>query len=448
MRSQRADPGRGEVSRGLLCGLLVLLGLCACQPNKVASPNIVLIVVDTLRTDHLGCYDYPIDTSPNIDALAGTGTRYLNAFSQAPWTTPSVASLMTSLYPSELGIHTEPQKLLDEFLLLPEVLKEQGYQTGAAISHSYINRHWNFDQGFESFFDTTKGEGAIAGEAVSDTAIAYLQEVSGREKPFFLFLHYFDPHFFYIEHPSHVFSQGIERGRVASGQNTATLADIMRSPTKGEREYLLALYDSEIAYTDEQIGRVLDKLKELRLFNDSIIVLTADHGEEFLDHGRLYHTKTLYNELIHVPLIIKWPRGREERVVSNDVALIDIYPSILDYLEIAITPGISGERLGTARRQRLVFSETSRQAKLRCIVEDGAKLIWNVQADRFALYDLIADPEEKNDLSGPQSTRFEQLRTGLARIAERIAQVDVTPESVAISEEERRRLDALGYVSE
>ena len=278
--------------------------------------NVLLVVIDSIRADHLSCYGHEHDTTPELDALAAASVRYRNAFSQAPWTTPSIGSLLSSQYPTVLGIHHTESALSEELILLPEVLQASGIATGAVVSHSFTSAKWGFGQGFD-FFDESniKDYEAVTSPGVSASAIQFLDR--HRDRPFFLFLHYFDPHFAYVDHDRFSFGAGAAgyQGLVKSGQEFLPLAK-QRDRLDGEDlEELHRLYDSELALTDHYIGKVLDHLRTLDLFDDALIIVTGDHGEEFMDHGMLGHAKTLYNELVSVPshcceaetAIVRWP---------------------------------------------------------------------------------------------------------------------------------------------
>jgi arylsulfatase A-like enzyme len=449
-------------------GVLVvamLAGGCAEPP----PPNVVMIVVDTLRADHLGCYGYARDTSPNIDRFAAGAVRYAHAYAAAPWTTPSVAALLTSRYPSELGIVAEPNRLDDRFVLLSEVLAAEGYATGAVVSHFFLGSEWNFAQGYHSFDETNVlGHTGISSPGTTESALAMLRAGKGLQ-PFFLFAHYFDPHYDYIEHPGHRFSDPGYRGPIRSGARYEELIAQIESLTDADRTQLVDLYDSEISFTDAHIGRLLAALDELGLADDTIVVLTADHGEELLDRGGIGHGQSLYQEQIAVPLIIRYPGGRPA-VVEQSVGLIDVYPTLLSFLGIAISHPISGrsflgiERPGPAARP--VFSE-SEWGSVRAAVSGPLKLLHHLPGGFESLFDLRADPGETRDLlpqiaaggnpalgealfaadrSAPTARNVADLQRQLAawmRVMERSRHAGP---QVELSDEDRAQLRALGYL--
>lgn len=428
---------------------------CAAVEEPKPQPNVVLIVVDTLRVDHLGCYGQSRPTSPRIDALAADGVRYAHAYSQAPWTTPSVASFLTSLYPTEIGITERPDRLADRFVLLSELLRAHGWATGAVVSHYFLGAKWNLGQGFDLYDEhNVLGHDGICSAGVSDSALAFIDE--NRAGPWFLFAHYFDPHYDYIEHPEHPFSDPSYDGPVRSGMAYTELRDMGPRLAAADLAHLGALYDSEIAFTDRHIGRLLDGLAERGLYDDALIILTADHGEELMDRHTIGHGGTLYNELIHVPLIVKYP-GREGagRVVEGNVGLIDLYPTVTEYLQVALEHRVSGRSFlsggpGSEPSPRLVFSETN-WGHWRAVINGRMKLIRRLSNGRRFFFDLASDPGERRDLTTHQAQAgvgedFRYLDERLAAWLAHLERSSAEAEKVEIDENLGRQLEALGYL--
>jgi arylsulfatase A-like enzyme len=332
---------------GLTAQLLAGCGAeTGSRPGPAAAdrPSVLLIVVDTLRRDHLGAYGHPRSPSPNLDRLAADSVRYDDAVSQAPWTLPSVGSLLTSRQPGALGLTRFSSALGDDAVLLSELLQRHGYATGAVVSHRFCSSRWGFDQGFDVFDeDNARGHGAVTSPGVSDRALAFLD--AHGERPFFLWLHYFDPHFDYLEH------EGFGRprdaayeGPIRSGMEFPRLFELRGSLAPRDVDELRRIYESEIAFTDHHIGRVLDRLRESGRLERTVVVLTADHGEEFLEHGGLGHSRTLYQELLAVPLLVRIP-GRAPGVVTSRVALLDVLPTVLAALSLPPASGAAGAEL-------------------------------------------------------------------------------------------------------
>ena len=347
--SARAAPRRAEEPDASKNVTRIVLDSLA----RVERPHVVLIMIDTLRRDHVHAYGYPRETTPSIDALARSAIRYDRAYSQSSWTTPSTASILTGRYPSQLGVRKQTDPLPDHATLLPEILRAHGYRTGAVVSHVFISERWNFDQGYDEFdASNSRGHAAVTSASVSDAAIEFI-ESSFPQGPSFLLVHYFDPHFDYIEHEDFRFSEDTDyEGWVKSGMLFGDLRRKRHEMNDDDFRRLLALYDSEIAFTDHHIGRVLDAIRALGFWDESLVVLSADHGEEFMEHDKFAHGRTLYEEQIRVPLIIKWPNAKQGAVSRRLVQSIDVLPSLLDYLEVPPPPGIAGAPIQRQTRAR------------------------------------------------------------------------------------------------
>jgi arylsulfatase A-like enzyme len=401
----------------LLTSLSVLLATVSCgEPFAPSPPDVFLIVVDTLRADHLGCYGYERDTSPHIDRLAAEGVRFERAVSQAPWTTPSIGSLLTSRYPSEIGIHSERSVLSDDLVLLPEVLREHGYATAAVVSHHFCSSRWNFDQGFDTFDESNvKGHAAVTSEDVTRSALELVDEHPGGERPLFLWVHYFDPHFAYVGHDEHPFAGSPDYdGPVRDGLEYKYLFRMRGALAEEDMDELRRFYDSEIAHTDRWIGALFDGLRERGRWDDALVIFTADHGEEFLDHGGLGHSRTVFDEAVRVPLIVKRPGASGAGdVVARPVPLLDVFPTVLEHAGIESPPDVAGASLFAAAAGGPVVTETARKGGVRGLVADGYKLVHRVEEGTFVLYDLARDPGETRDVAAERPTLARRLRSML-----------------------------------
>jgi len=427
------------------------------RADNEKRPSAILIVVDTLRADHLSSYGYVRKTTPHIDALAGEAFLYKNAFAHAPWTTPSIASLFTSRYPAALGfLGEEPVELDGSFVTLAEVFKHNGYSTKAIVSHDFIGTKLKFDRGFDSYDQTSaRGYGYISSAAVTDAALGYAGEHVRDE--FFLFLHYFDPHFDYVLHPEFDYDPDY-RGDIRSGEFKDSLLAKGPSMSDEDRRHLVALYDSEIRYTDEHIGRLLDGLKRLGLYDSSLIILTSDHGEEFAERPDRWigHTKKLYQDLIHVPLIVKIPNGAKGLEVEEPVGLIDVMPTVVARLDLK-TPrayACAGRRVDLVGKagpeSRPVYSETTRWARLQSVTWKNWKFIYDRQRDAQELYDLSADPDETRNLAEDCPAVSRDFRALLwswrAETAKARLGLKLAPKVPLFDEAEKARLRSLGYI--
>jgi len=424
-RTSRQWTGYINLIRIFILAAILLPAAAGCSSSSsTAKYNIVLILVDTLRADHLGCYGYQRPTSPNIDRLAKESTLFEQAFSHSPWTMPSGASIMTSLPPRDHGITNWKQPLAERHLTLAEQLKKGGFATAAVVSHFIFEPKYNFNQGFD-FFDYSvleKGHPKkihSSGE-VSDIAIKQLDELGESGNPFFLWLHYFDPHNDYLKHEGHDF---------------------------GDEE--VDRYDSEIAFTDHHVGRVLQKIEALGLRDKTIVVFMADHGEEFRDHGGLRHSRTLYSEVLRIPLIIHTPGFSPQRIKTT-VKESDLAPTLLTLIGQSVPKAFAGETFTIKGDKikvdapRTVFAETFRMAKKKGVVHDNWKLIHDLKKKRYQLFNLETDPVEKVNLFKSNQQMAGKL-TGLLTEHYRVKRAKVEEKPLDSDLEEKLR--SLGYIN-
>lgn len=331
-------------------------------PALADRPNVLLVMVDTLRADHLDCYGHPTVKTPNLCQLAADGTRY-QGFSHASWTKPATASLLTSTVPSTHQAMSKPSTLSPDIDLVSEVLQDAGYATGGIVSNINLAQSFGFEQGYDEYHYL--GPDYIAGAEESSSKLILYQlarQVWFRVKPglrfgdfyqdsevvnavafdwldrhadsrFFLFLHYMDPHDPYFEHPY----DGNGIARVSNPHPEPSLAGEMKR-----------LYLEEIEYLDGNFGKLLAKLREHDLYENTVIVLVSDHGEEFHEHQGWWHGLTLYEEQIHVPLLVKWPEGAERAapIVDSPIArLIDVAPTLIALAGVDAPAGMQGTDL-------------------------------------------------------------------------------------------------------
>ena len=259
------------MARGLGAGLAACLVVACGQPS---DQNLLLIVVDTLRADHLGSYGHGRSVSPEIDELASAGVRFERAYATAPWTQPSVASMLTGLYPASHGADRLLRVLPASADTLAERLQKAGYATAAVVSHYLLGPRFGFDQGFETFvYGNAVDAGRFSTPGVSARANELLDRFARQKRPFFLFLHYFDPHYSYERHPHYGYAAEDGGGRLDGEQSVEELRALDPPPDAAEAAFVRDLYDEEIRFTDAGIGRVLDRLERLGLADDTVVVL-------------------------------------------------------------------------------------------------------------------------------------------------------------------------------
>jgi arylsulfatase A-like enzyme len=446
-------------------GLAVLIVLAACgRAAEAPTPrNAILIVVDTLRADHLGVYGYPRDTSPAIDAFAEANLLFERSRSQAPCTVPSVNSLLTSRHPLRFqGARKEtlrmPLGIPKRFPSLAELLGRHGLST-AAVSASPVvrktptahNREGGFDRGFDHFDERCLWADAAC---VHESALELLDTLS---EPFFLYLHYMDPHGPYQPPESHLrrfATRPPGRAFVAAGDPKpigkmlyAKGPEVEMAPA--DWQHLIDLYDDEILYFDGWFQALLDELDERGLADTTVLVLTSDHGEEFLDHGDVEHCRSLYDSEIRTPLVMRIPGVKGGRRIEADVQNLDIVPTLLDWLGLS-TPGVDFD--GRSLRPRVEGIEGSSDESTpslaawntwTSLTEGDLKLIVESVSGRTELYDLSDDPSERRDLSTERAEDAARLSSQLSGELDRRSIVPPGPAAAAAFQD---RLRALGYL--
>ena len=429
---------------------------CAQPPEH----NLLLIVVDTLRADHLGSYGYERSVSPEIDELASRGVRFERAYATAPWTQPSVASILTGLYPASHGADRLLRVLPASADTLAERLQQAGYTTAAVVSHYLLGPRFGFDQGFETFVHGTAVDaGRFSTPGVSTRANELLGRLAREERPFFLFLHYFDPHYAYERHPHFGYAAAEGVGRLTGKQSVEELRALEPPPDAAETAFVRDLYDEEIRFTDAGIGRVLDQLARLGLADSTVVVLVSDHGEEFWERGWLGHTRTLHDELVRVPLIVRSP-GIAPRTVSEPISLVAMVPTLLELLGLEAGASQAGSFASLLRSDagyagEPIYLETeyfargpqaTRPERKHAVIEGTWKLVEDRVSGVRRLYDLAADPNEQRALPSTNPQLEQKLEAAAARFAAQ--RLEGAPDPVVPSRQEKALLRALGYIAE
>jgi len=445
-----------KVLRGLVILIFIVFSLYQCQAVHKKT-NVILIAVDTLRADHLSCYGYFRSTTPHIDSFSRESLLFRNAISAAPWTSASFAALFTSQYPIVLNFQGQIRHLDDTALTMAEIFKDNGYDTKGIIAQYHINRKMNFSQGFNSYDQDNLGDpNTVSSPSITEKAIAYLEEHT--DTNFFLFLHYFDPHEDYMLHEDYNYYPDYS-GPLFSGESiNDKVRDIASSLSQEDLDYLKALYDSEVSYVDEYVGKLFDKLKDLNLYDDTLIIFTADHGEEFSERGNHWigHTRTVYQELIHVPLIIKVPHKNNPYVISEFVGLVDILPTLIKYLGLKTVEKVEMEgesiNLNNGKRSKNleIVSETRRDAFWQSVIKDGWKFMADVKRNDKRLYNLLEDPGEENNLVHERrevANEFEGLlKHWFERTSEKKMRYNIGKSDRGFTLEELKKLQSLGYI--
>jgi len=419
-----------------LLGLVLLVVVGAvwffCSPG--ASPReirrVILISIDTCRADYLSCYGYPRKITPNIDVIAKEGIVFENALTPIPLTLPAHSSMLTGTYPLYHGVHDNLDHVLAESnVTIAEILREQGYITGAIVSTFILDGQFGVGQGFDSYNDRfvqpvgPSEDKERRGEEASRFACSYLAE--HRDEPFFLFLHYFDPHTVY------------------------------NPPEPFASEYADDLYAGEIAYSDYCIGQVIDKLKELDLYDSTLIIIVGDHGEGLGEHGEAEHGYYVYQCTARVPFIIRSPGNRNPKRIDNIVSLVDVVPTILGYVGIDVPAHVQGKDLSgysggkvESEERRYIYCESFAATKYGCnpllgLVSERWKYI---DTTRPELYDLVHDPHEEKNLAEGEAERARFMGDELRELVAKLVSNVGSESRVELDEKSRRLFESLGYV--
>lgn len=432
--------------------------------------NVVIVILDCVRADHVGCYGYPQDTTPNLDALAAEGTQFLVDVSAGVWTLPSVASMLTGLYPSQHGVNRADRRLGRELVTLPQRLAEAGYRTAAFSANPHVGHAFGLDRGFDDVHElwgvpgaagtlggvldrgyrwlmprvrgvlkrsqtltaaalrlrrrrAEAGAGDGSGRRLADAAATWMRRARADGQPWFALLHFMESHVPYAPPAWHErrFLDEADRRRVRELDHDAMAFLAGANPLDDDDLALIAsLYDATVAYGDELLARVLDAAGD-----DALVIVTADHGQHLGDHGLIGHFFSVYETLAHVPLVVRHPGlpvGRVERPVQS----IDLFPTVLE--AAGVDPGpLPGVSLSAATDPRLVlvteylapdltrfarfrgFDPAPFDRELRALQHDRHKYIWSSDG-REELYDLAGDPGERNDLAAAEPGRLDAFR--------------------------------------
>lgn len=461
--------------------------------------NILLISIDTLRADHLSCYGYHRKTTPNIDRLASEGTIYKQHYSTGVWTPPGHASMLTGLYVSEHGVYGE-RRLSKNIPTIAEKLKENGYQTAGFVNNSQVGELVGLHKGHDLFVEVWKEspyknsiERILKGslrrvkdylgyedKGAKRTNSLFLDWISriDRNKPFYCFLHYIEPHN-PLNPPRNYKNKYLDKEilrnvdmekikKVAHNPLICYVEDITLNNT--EIETLKALYDGEIEYTDSKVGEIIALLKENNLYDDTMIIVTSDHGEHFGEYGYWSHVASLYKEILHIPLVIKYPKGVEYIEEINDYTqLVDIFPTIMEIAGVSEqefqTSGINlTHNRDNSKFHEYIFAEWEGRVpyfiqdkvkgnkgldinrfnvQMSMIQDKQYKYIWKIDGNE-ELYDISNSKEELLNITTQKEIK-ERLQSELLKKKKTMRYIEEST-SYSIDNEIAKNLKALGYM--
>ena len=419
--------------------------------GRPSRPNVIIYLIDTLRRDHLGCYGYQLPTSPHIDAFAGNAVLFEDAIAESPWTRASVATLFTGLWPPAHTAVDRNDALPEATVTLAEHLRDAGYHTAAFVTNGNISDQLGFGQGFREFHNPRGNSGKV-----NETVLPWL-ESAPEHQPFLLYVHTVDPHSPYKppEKYRRLFAPRVKEPHIGTVDHLKDLAVGKEPVIPGLREKLVNLYDASIAYNDHNFGQLLAALKSKGLYEESLILLVSDHGEEFHEHGGWEHGRTLYAEIVEIPFIIKLPGGflAGQRVKSGG-QLSDVLPLILELAQIEIPANVQGSKyllraLSTSLespppRIRSFIGLDGRQGV--SIIEDQWKIIDISGVETYTeLYRRGEDPRELRDLFMERSVVGRYLR-GMAKMERSSLGSLFDPRKAEMDEGLKQHLKSLGYL--
>ena len=450
-----------------------------CEPAQ-PRPNLVLITLESLRTDHVGAYgghsrghpELPI--TPHLDAFAAGAIRFDDAHAVSSWTLTSHASLFTGLYPSAHRAVHPLDRLSDSYPTLAEMLAAAGYQTAGVVSGPYLRRAHNLSQGFELWEDgiasltSRLAHADVTSPAMEKALHRFIETQRDPARPFFLFAYFWDPHYDYLPPPPYD-SQfvGPDAQRIDLSRYETNPA-IEPGMAPAQLAYVLSQYAGEIRWTDEHLGRFFDLLKRNGLWENTAILITADHGEEFFEHGEKGHKHNLFAETVHVPLLLKLPGSAVGRVDRRLVSHVDVLPTLLELAGLTAEFPHQGRSLLEAsppapraiffdllstwyyrRPEGSTFDVSERWHGVR---EGAQKLVWR-DGERSVpvrgLFDVAHDPAERDDVSSANATRVQELEAlyeAQRRDSEAIAAKHSPGGTAELSPRELESLRALGYI--
>ena len=477
-----AEPAHPEAVGAWVEDVGVAWGEPQVENRTLASapprPSIVLVLVDTLRRDYLGFHGFDGPISPNLDWLARESVVFDNAFTQAPWTKPSVASLFTSLHPDTHGLDNheglfgarQNQALTTgvlpaEALTLAEALKGAGYRTAAFVANPWIHGRYGFDQGFDSY------EVVETLPEILERARGFVRKDEGR--PFFLYLHFMDVHGPYDAPEEDFQAMGTSPSLAVRTEPRAGVLGklppyLAGIPWFGDEEFqnrtfgeviafrltrshtVRARYAANVLDFDGRIAPFLNDVRNSELDQNTILVLTSDHGEELLEHGGWDHGFNLYEHQIRVPLLIRTPGARDRARVTRAANLVDVMPTLLALANVDAPEGIEGQDLlGAEGKDEASFSAATKHREgVHAVRSARYKLIFDAKTGTGSLFDLESDPGEYRDVASENEAEKRKLLGLLSQHIEQARRSRLHPESAVISEEIRKRLESLGYLKE
>lgn len=471
-----------------LMAVISIAAVSICEPCWAAlpegKPNIVIIALDTLRADHLGCYGYSRPTTPNIDKLASQGVRFDRCYSPGSWTIPAFASLFTGVMPVVHGLTSPDKKLSDKLPTLAERLSAAGYFTGGIVSNPALSSKFGFGRGFAHYDDYSvyleadlaalAADGSrsdrshkelVTGETVVRQSQALFDAAKEAKKPVFMFVHFFDPHTNYMPAAAYRKWVGKNYRGTITGRDVETMQ--LAPPQGADLEELISLYDGEILYSDEQVGKLMAQIDAQLGSEKTLVILLSDHGEAFGEHGMLLHSHSTYLEEIRVPMIWRWQGAiSPSSVVKSPVTLLDVPTTLRDLVKLDEMKHLQGDSLvdlvsdgGREPVRDAVFSQRAYRTGADEVAVIKGNLVFHGAFNRaptdsslrLSMFDISSDPREQANLLDARKTDAAEMKVMLMKfwsdgqvLNEKFGAVEF-PVS-GMDAKERREIEGLGYL--
>ena len=467
---------------GLSSGLC--LSGCANRRRKKTKPNVVLIVLDTARADRFSYLGSQRATTPYIDTVASAAAVYEKAYATTFWTLPTHASIFTGLYPSQAGATSETLHLPDSNVTITEMLRQSGYATAAFSCNVWVSKERGFAKGFDEFAEmwrqanqTVKAGGPDMTELITTDKITSWLTTTGKKEPFFLFVNLNSAHLPY-EPPKPFLDRFLRHDY--DKRNIARISRIHGiwahltgkiKLTKNDLDIMNALYDAEIAVADYCVEQIIETLKKLDALDNTLVIITSDHGENLGEHGMIDHLFSMYDTIIHIPLIIRYPARFPAGMRNDDlISQIDIAPTILDVCNIQNRSNLLlPDRMSLASKDReirkYVFAENDRpisgielvkrmdphfdvsgiDCRMRMLRTRRDKMIWSIGVNE-ELYNMDSDPDELVNIADNDPARSNKLQNILKVWMQEIGQLGETPSFISQDKESMEKLRSLGYI--
>jgi arylsulfatase A-like enzyme len=448
----------------LLIGLLATFSYASETKSLITKenhPSLLLITVDTLRADRLPFYGYKRNTAPFLGKLAEHGIVFTNAYSTSSWTVPSVTSLVTGVYPSSHGVmrgsikkgrvykqEIVPRKLPN----LPEQLQDMGYRTYAVTANYHLTKELGFGRGFDRYACI----GFCTAEKVNRAFLEWKHEIESQNSPVFIWLHYFDPHIPYIgrqpwlKHYQSDETEG-ERSTISSISRPVKLRQVLKKNEPRILTLIQSHYDSEINYCDEYIKKLF---QEFPSFEHYVMVFTADHGEEFMEHGKLGHANNLYNDTVRIPLLVRIPSSASATTSKEAASLVDIAPTLLAIAGGKAPQSWQGRALidqkgrASPMKERYVLAQLNNGiiSSMNAFIGTNWKLIVNDKTQDKELYNLMDDPTEQNNLTTAQPEKTKQQNDIFQKLVIALPPAPKAKKNKPLQKDKEEMLRSLGYI--